>query len=126
MDAADRLNLLPPDKKDVRVPERILSAIQNGELEKGRRKDGAAYALAHNPCSMLSDKLFYAFGRDQKGTADRIAAAFCHGGAMEKVIRKGGRRLTSSWTVNFFQMQEILLRPWKAWKQDFPMTLWMN
>lgn len=85
MDAADRLNLLPPDKKDVRVPERILSAIQNGELEKGRRKDGAAYALAHNPCSMLSYKLFYAFGRDQKGTADRIAEAFGLGGALEKV-----------------------------------------
>lgn len=85
MDAADRLNLLPLDKKNVRVPERILSAIQNGELEKGRRKDGAAYALAHNPCSMLSYKLFYAFGRDQKGTADRIAEAFGLGGALEKV-----------------------------------------
>ncbi|WP_299142765.1 leucine-rich repeat protein [uncultured Dialister sp.] len=76
MDASDRLHLLPPDKEDMGVPPRILSAIQEGELEKGRWKEGAAYALAHNPCHMLSYKLFYAFGRDRDGTADRIAEAF--------------------------------------------------
>lgn len=85
MDAADRLNLLPLDEKNIGVPARILSAIQNGELEKGRWKEGAAYALAHNPCDMLSYKLFYAFGRDKDGTADRIAEAFGLAGALEKV-----------------------------------------
>lgn len=85
LDTSDRLNLLPLDKKDIGVPERILSAIQNGELEKSRWKEGAACALSSNPCSLLSYRLFYAFGRDRDGTADRIAEAFGLAGELEKV-----------------------------------------
>ncbi|MDY2904177.1 MAG: zinc ribbon domain-containing protein [Caecibacter massiliensis] len=76
MDAADRLNLIPPDLENIGLPEAIQTAIDDGSLEKSHQAEAAAYALANAPHTILSYQLFYLNAYDKDGIVDRIAEAF--------------------------------------------------